>query len=350
MKTRPTFVDRCKDAVTDAKARVKRGENSPHLVRNYTDRLRRYYEPFFGKTPIDKVDTAMMRQFATWLTNEMGVSHSSMLAILSFGSVVLKTAYDDDLIKRLPSMPRRGQKPSPRPAFTKDNYRKLLETLKKVEQGKPEIAFNGNAVDWELRAIVTFMVNSFFRPGDLFAVQNKHVEVVPADEDGPSFLRIDAPSSKGHEAPIITMPVAVAIYNRTLEAHRRAGFGKPDDYVFLPSRKNRRYAHEIVRRQFRLVLIHAGLLTSPKGVDRTLYSLRHSAITFRLLNAKDLDLVTLARTARTSVEMIDRYYAASLTAELNRDKLHSFRRPTRFLTDGRTDNSPKSETAKGELA
>lgn len=49
---------------------------------------------------------------------------------------------------------------------------------------------------------------------------------------------------------------------------------------------------------------------------------------------KDLDLLTLARTARTSVEMIDRFYASSLTAELNRDKLHSFRRPTRFLTDG----------------
>lgn len=42
----------------------------------------------------------------------------------------------------------------------------------------------------------------------------------------------------------------------------------------------------------------------------------------------------LPRIARTSFEMIDRHYASSLTAEMNRAKLHSFRRPTRFLTDG----------------
>lgn len=61
-----------------------------------------------------------------------------------------------------------------------------------------------------------------------------------------------------------------------------------------------------------------------------------SALTFRLLNAKELDLVTLARAARTSVDMIDRYYASTLTAEMNRDKLHSFRRETRFLSEAKT--------------
>lgn len=35
----------------------------------------------------------------------------------------------------------------------------------------------------------------------------------------------------------------------------------------------------------------------------------HTAITFRLLNGGDLDLITLARNCRTSVEMIDRFYA-----------------------------------------
>lgn len=332
MKLRPTMIDRCREAIKDAEARVRRGQNSIHLLRNYNDRLRAYYEPFFGTTPIDKVDTAMIRRFVNWLTVDKGLSFSSALAILSFGSVVLKTAYDDDLIKRLPSFPRKGQKPSPRPALTPTQYKTLLVTLKDVEKGKPAIAFHGNRVDWELRAIVTFMVNSFFRPGDLFKVQNKHVTVVPEDADGPAYLRIDLPSSKGHDAPVITMPIAVLIYQRVLANHKAAGFGKPDDYVFLPKRSNRAYAHEIVRRQFRLVLTHAGLLKSNKGVNHTLYSLRHSALTFRLLNAQELDLVTLARAARTSVEMIDRYYASTLTAEMNRDKLHSFRRPTRFLT------------------
>jgi integrase len=335
MKLRPTVVQRSQAAIDDAKARVRRGENSAHLLRNYVDRDRAYIQPFFGTTPIDKVDGPKVRAFTNWLTNDKGLSTSSAAAILSFLSVILRMAYEDGVISRIPHLPRRRQKPAPRPAFTRTGYLRLLQILKEVEKGVPVIAFHGNKVDWELRAIVTFMVNSFFRPGDIFKVQNKHVTVVPKDAEGPAYLRIDLPSSKGHHAPIITMPVAVPIYERTLANHRAAGFGKPNDYVFLPSRQNRAYAHEIVRRQFRQVLIHADLLKSSKGVDHTLYSLRHSALTFRLLNAQELDLVTLARAARTSVDMIDRYYASTLTAEMNRDKLHSFRRPTRFLTDGK---------------
>lgn len=346
MKHKPTLKQKVEEAKNEAKARVARGQNAPALLVNYTDRGRKLVK-FFGDTPLEKIDTPMIRRFVDWLTTEEGNSFSSALAFLSMLSVILKTAYDDGLIKRMPSFPRKGQKPSPRPAFSKTDYKTLLTVLKQVEAGKPAIKFHGNVVDWELRAIVTFMVNSFFRPGDLFKIQNKHVVIVPEAADGPEYLRIDAPSSKGHEAPIITMPVAAMIYRRVLGNHKAAGFGRDDDYVFLPARRNRRYAYEIVRRQFRLVLVHAKLEKSVKGVDHSLYSLRHTALTFRLLNAKELDLVTLARAARTSVDMIDRYYASTLTAEMNRDKLHSFRRPTRFLTDGKSSSAAQAKDRKG---
>jgi hypothetical protein len=39
----------------------------------------------------------------------------------------------------------------------------------------------------------------------------------------------------------------------------------------------------------------------------------------------DLDLLTLARNARTSVEMIERFYANHLTPEMNVAKIHSMR-------------------------
>lgn len=334
MKLRPTFKTAAATAIRDAETRVKLGLNSPRLVLDYKDRLRCHCAPFFGDTPLVKIDSALLRAFRDELVAK-GLKHATLLTILSFVSKVLRMAHDDGLIRQMPAIPRGGQQPAPRPALTPADYKKLLAILKAIEKGNPHIFFKGSVVDWELRAIVTFMVNSFFRPGDLFKVQNKHVTIVPKDTDGPAYLRIDLPSSKGHHAPIITMPVAVPIYERVRANHRAAGYGRPNDYVFLPSRPSRAYAHEIVRRQFRLVLTHAGLLKSAKGVDHTLYSLRHSALTFRLLNAQELDLVTLARAARTSVDMIDRYYASSLTAEMNRDKLHSFRRPTSFLTDGK---------------
>ena len=45
----------------------------------------------------------------------------------------------------------------------------------------------------------------------------------------------------------------------------------------------------------------------------------------RLIKGDNVDLLTLARNARTSVEMIDRFYARHLTAEMNLEKFQSVR-------------------------
>jgi hypothetical protein len=59
----------------------------------------------------------------------------------------------------------------------------------------------------------------------------------------------------------------------------------------------------------------------------TLYSLRHSCIMYRLLFGRGIDTLTLARNARTSPEMIDRFYAPPLQGEMNVAMLQSKRRP-----------------------
>ena len=61
------------------------------------------------------------------------------------------------------------------------------------------------------------------------------------------------------------------------------------------------------------------------GMSRTLYSLRHTAITLRLLYGGKIDLLTLARNARTSVEMIEKFYSSNLSAEMNIDLLQGRR-------------------------
>ena len=56
-----------------------------------------------------------------------------------------------------------------------------------------------------------------------------------------------------------------------------------------------------------------------------LYSLRHTAIMYRLLFGGDINLLTLARNARTSVAMIERFYAAQLEGQLVVNELHQRR-------------------------
>jgi hypothetical protein len=55
----------------------------------------------------------------------------------------------------------------------------------------------------------------------------------------------------------------------------------------------------------------------------TLYSLRHTAIMFRLTLGQ-VDSLAIARNARTSQAMIDKFYASHLTTSQVRKQLHAF--------------------------
>jgi integrase len=99
----------------------------------------------------------------------------------------------------------------------------------------------------------------------------------------------------------------------------------PHDHLLLPNVSDRDHALKVLGVHFNWVLDVTGLKRSPTGTSRTLYSLRHSAITFRLLYGSGMDLLTLARNARTSVQMIERHYASTLQAEQNIAMLHSRR-------------------------
>jgi len=78
---------------------------------------------------------------------------------------------------------------------------------------------------------------------------------------------------------------------------------------------------------FNWVLELTGHKCNAHGQPRSIYSLRHSAITFRLLYGQGIDLLTLARNARTSVEVIHKHYASTVSGEQNIALLQSRRLP-----------------------
>jgi hypothetical protein len=97
----------------------------------------------------------------------------------------------------------------------------------------------------------------------------------------------------------------------------------PDDYLFLPQYTNRSTAMEKLGKIFALIIKTSGL-EEKRDKNLTLYSLRHTAIMYRLINS-DIDSLALAKNARTSQAVIERFYGAHLTTEQVRKKLHSFR-------------------------
>jgi len=71
-----------------------------------------------------------------------------------------------------------------------------------------------------------------------------------------------------------------------------------------------------LKQQFSVVLAHCGLAEAVCEDERRLYTLRHICIMYRLQYGKGSDLLTLARNARTSTEMIERFYAHHLLGEM----------------------------------
>ena len=123
----------------------------------------------------------------------------------------------------------------------------------------------------------------------------------------------------------MTLQPAVRIYQQIVKHRSITGQATPDDYLFLPQHKDRDYALKILSVMFSWLLNELGLKQGAHGTNRTLYCLRHSAITFRLLYGSGIDLLTLARNARTSVDMIQRFYASTVSPEQNIRMLHSKR-------------------------
>jgi len=121
------------------------------------------------------------------------------------------------------------------------------------------------------------------------------------------------------------MRAANSVYQSLKQYQESRGYGKPNDYLFLSEAKDLEGAIQLLTTHFRKILEKTNLRTGQYAQLRTLYSLRRTAITFRLLYGNGIDLLTHARNARTSVEMIERFYSSNLTAEMNIEMLQSKR-------------------------
>jgi hypothetical protein len=100
---------------------------------------------------------------------------------------------------------------------------------------------------------------------------------------------------------------------------------------------------QIVAKLFKRIVAETGIeIKTDKKL--TLYSLRHTAIMFRLTIGQ-VDTLSLARNARTSQAMIDKFYAAHLTTNQVRKQLHAFPGTTPEKRSTATKPMPAKKTA-----
>ena len=346
-----TFDLACHSFMQSESAKYARSQLSKqtHVARTY--RFRGTILPYFKSKDIARIDFTALDEFLNYLSmQEPKLSISTISAYMGLVRAVLSHAARKNWIHHVPEFPKVGVEDRPRGWFRISEYKtlyreakrlvgKTIERIRTVDQlgvvsnhyvlkGEPRggKVVNSVKITHDLNDMIVFMVNSYVRPTDLKNMQHKHVDIVKGDY---KYLRLNLPPSKGHKYPITTMPWAVRVYERILARNSALGFGGSEDYVFMPKqgKEKRENALETLGRQFDALMDITKLKTSPSGQVRTIYSLRHSSIMFRLLYGASIDTLKLARNARTSPEMIDRFYAAPLMGEMAVAELQSKRRP-----------------------
>jgi integrase len=330
----PKFADLLPAVVQGLQARVKRGEFAAANIPIFLQRMHNSILPYFGDMTMDQIGYKELSAFMEMMSNRdltATTVHQHMVAIRK----VFAHAHGSSLIRDIPKFPVIKVSDKPRGSFTVAEYRDLVRLARqRIGEAVPdkfskkyrcsrEILEKHGQINLDLHWLIRFMVNGFMRPGDIKFIKHKHVTIVRGKH---IYLRLNLPETKKHDKPIVTLQPAVFVYERLLAQQRADGYGRPDDYLFLPSLQDRKWLLVAYGWQFMYLQSLAGIAgNAANGQTRTIYSLRHTAMTFRLLYGGKIDLLTLARNARTSVEMIERFYASNLTAEMNIDLLQGKR-------------------------
>jgi len=122
------------------------------------------------------------------------------------------------------------------------------------------------------------------------------------------------------------------------------------DFVFAPEHPVKRaYGYTTLYRQFELILQRANLKYSDAGDVRTLYSLRHTSLMYRLMYGGEINPLKLANNARTSVEMLERFYLAQLESSDYTKDLHKKKSPKRSKKESAIIYKQPEDDASVEL-
>ncbi len=277
--------------------------------------------PSFAEQEIDTITNSQISNLMQRLS-ERNLSPATIKHFMVVLRKIFKFAVANELMTNIPVFPKvsgRLTTTQKRDYLTQDEYEELVKTAENL--AKKEVVERGVLITDEMKYLIQFMVNSFIRPSDLRVLKHKHIKKMK--EDGDEWLVLNHPATKTNATEVQAMPASVHIYDRLAKFKKskkmRLGL---NEYVFFAEYENRNTAMEVIARLFRRIVKNS-LIQEKTGKNITLYSLRHTSIMLRLVIGR-VDSLALARNARTSQQMVDKFYASHLTTQHARKQLHAF--------------------------
>jgi integrase len=354
---------------------------SPAYVKNLELRMNASLLPFFEKVPLSKVNRGLVMEYrvkrmeetiakrlalavagaerkAKKLLAKANVTEEQRAAILkdcerekaeAKGKPLSRSSNSQELvhirqvlkhaeglgwIDHVPSldMPYKSQSKRERRAWFSPEEYKQLYTATNAKKERP--GRNGWGPRYaDLHDMVLFMANSGLRPDELLRLEIRDVVIEWDPATRKDILVIDVRGKTG-TGYCVTMPGAVepfrrAVERRTQEARnpsavwkRRARSDRPVKHRPEPLQAEPRELlptdrlfPNYCREAFNAILLEQGLKHDRDGRVRTLYSLRHTYISMRLMEGANI--VQIANNCRTSVQMIEQFYAAHIKDRLD---------------------------------
>lgn len=306
LKNEKTFGEVAKQFLREYEI-ITEGERHPRYVEGHKTRLKLHLLPFFGKMGLSEITPGQVQEYRIYrrekAMEERGkpparnTIHQEIVALRQ----VLKTAIRHGWLEHLPDLSepyRASSKISHRAWFSPEEYKQLYEaTRRRANNPKRE------RYAWEseqLHDYVLFMANTGLRPDEAARLEYRDVEIVEDVATEETILVISVRGKRGVGYCKSTAG-AVLPFKRLQERNT----SEPTDLLFPKTH----------RELFNTILQEEGLKFDREGNRRTAYSLRHTYICLRLMEGADI--YQIAKNCRTSVEMIEKYYAAHIKNSLD---------------------------------
>jgi integrase len=286
---------------------ITEGQRNAEYVQGHSTRLRIHLVPFFGDMGLSEITPGQVQEYRIHRHEEAVKEHgkpparSTMHQEIVVLRQTLKAAVRHRWLDRLPDLSepyRASGKISHRAWFSPEEYKKLYEATRRRANSPKNPRYK-----WEseqLHDYVLFMANTGLRPDEASRLEYRDVKIVEDEGSKETILEIEVRGKRGVGYCKSTSG-AVKPFQRLVERNKP----QPTDQIFPKTH----------RQLFNTILDEEGLKKDREGQPRTAYSLRHTYICLRLMEGADI--YQIAKNCRTSVEMIEKYYASHLKNSLD---------------------------------
>ncbi len=300
----PSFAEAAEKFIAEYSI-ITQGERNERWAQDHVRRVNTHLMAFFGETPVKDINAGLVQEYriARHTNGYKGKmpSRSTLHHETVTLRLVLKTAHRYGWIDSVPDISppyKTSGKVKHRAWFSPEEYKMLYEATR--ERAKNPSRERYRTIWEDLHDYVLFMANTGLRPDEAGRLEYRDVTIVTDQDSGERLLEIEVRGKRG-VGYCKSMTGAILPFQRM----QKRNSGQPTDKIF----------GKTPRDLLNKVLDDLNLKTDRDGNVRTAYSLRHTYICLRLMEGADIYQV--AKNCRTSVEMIEQFYAAHLKNTLD---------------------------------